>query len=118
MPPARGIIAANSPYDSAPAIVSAPARAHAIKSQLALPSWRPMSAETMKIPDPIMTPTTTITESNKPRPRANVAGEELASEVDLVRDDLPVEVVPREDVVGLQSRKKGAEGRKFVYYIQ
>jgi hypothetical protein len=59
-----------------------------------------MSAETMKIPDPIMTPTTTITESNKPRPRANVAGEELAAEVALVRDDLTVVQHPCREVLG------------------
>ena len=43
-----------------------------------------MSAETMKMPDPIMTPTTTITESNKPRPRAKVSGEGEAREGDCV----------------------------------
>jgi hypothetical protein len=30
-----------------------------------------MSAETMKMPDPIIEPTTTIVESNRPRPRLN-----------------------------------------------
>ena len=30
-----------------------------------------MSAETMKMPEPIMDPTTTIVESNRPSPRVN-----------------------------------------------
>jgi hypothetical protein len=33
--------------------------------------FRAMSAETMKMPDPIIEPTTTIVESYKPRPRWN-----------------------------------------------
>ncbi len=36
-------------------------------SQPALPSCRDISAETMKIPDPIMDPATIIVESNSPR---------------------------------------------------
>src|SRR5271156_4652831 len=72
MPPARGIMAASSPYESAPAMVSTPVKIQATSSQPALPICRDMSAETMKIPEPIITPTTTITESKRPRPRANV----------------------------------------------
>jgi len=30
-----------------------------------------MSAETMKMPEPIIEPTTIVVESNKPRPRTN-----------------------------------------------
>ena len=45
-----------------------------------------MSAETMKMPEPIIEPTTTIVESNSPRPRLNsvssaVAAGDAASDV-------------------------------------
>src|ERR1700691_1636732 len=53
-------------------MVSTPVKSHATNSHPALPIWRDMSAETMKIPEPIITPTTTITESNRPRPRVKV----------------------------------------------
>src|SRR5271156_94131 len=53
-------------------MVRAPVKSQATSSHPALPIWRDMSAETMKIPEPIMTPTTTITESKRPRPRVNV----------------------------------------------
>src|SRR5882757_2786102 len=71
MPPASGIIADNSPNESAPAMVSAPATAHATSSQPGLPMLRAISAETMKIPEPIMTPATIMVESNNPNPREN-----------------------------------------------
>src|ERR1035441_7842323 len=57
MPPACGIMAASSPYVSAPLTVSSPVSAHAANNQLALPIWRDISAGTIKMPDPIMTPT-------------------------------------------------------------
>src|SRR5580693_6434448 len=53
-------------------MVRTPVKIQATSSQPALPIWRDMSAETIKIPEPIITPTTTITESKRPRPRANV----------------------------------------------
>src|ERR1700679_2959085 len=53
-------------------MVSTPVKSQATRSHPALPIWRDMSAETMKIPEPIITPTTTITESNRPRPRVKV----------------------------------------------
>src|ERR1700683_1221009 len=53
-------------------MVSKPVNSQATRSHPALPISRDMSAETMKIPEPIITPTTTITESNRPRPRAKV----------------------------------------------
>src|SRR5277367_6533078 len=56
-------------------MVRTPVKNHATSSQPALPIWRDMSAETIKIPEPIITPTTTITESKRPRPRANVGSE-------------------------------------------
>src|SRR5580658_2124811 len=56
-------------------MVSTPVKNHATSNQPALPIWRDMSAETMKIPEPIITPTTTITESKRPRPRAKVGSD-------------------------------------------
>src|ERR1700691_5246014 len=53
-------------------MVSTPVKSQATRSHPALPIWRDMSAETMKIPEPIITPTTTITESNRPSPGAKV----------------------------------------------
>ena len=44
-------------------MVSAPATSQATSSQPALPTLRAMSAETMKMPEPIIDPTTTIVES-------------------------------------------------------
>ena len=38
-----------------------------------------MSAETMKIPEPIIEPTTTIVASNSPRPRLNSVSSIVAS---------------------------------------
>src|ERR1700691_3984285 len=35
------------------------------------PVLRPISAETMKMPEPIMEPTTMVVESNRPKPRTN-----------------------------------------------
>ena len=46
--------------------------AHTASSQPAPPTWRAMSAETMKMPDPIIDPATSIVESNSPSPRTNV----------------------------------------------
>src|ERR1700737_4671372 len=62
-PPARGYIAASSPYASAPRIVTIPATIHAISSQKGEPTVRLMSAETMKIPDPIIEPATSMVAS-------------------------------------------------------
>jgi hypothetical protein len=44
---------------------------HAISIQPGLPMRRDMSAETMKIPEPIITEITTSVESNRPRPCTN-----------------------------------------------
>ena len=40
-------------------------------SQPAEPTWRAMSAETMKIPEPIIDPATSIVESRSPSSRAD-----------------------------------------------
>src|SRR5216110_1342485 len=62
-PPARGYIAASSPYESAPKIVITPVAIHAISSQKGELTVREISAETMKMPDPIIEPATSIVAS-------------------------------------------------------
>ena len=55
-------------------MVRAPVTSQATSSQPGLPIWRDMSAETMKMPEPIMEPATTMVESQSPRRRANSKG--------------------------------------------
>src|ERR1700730_16884110 len=62
-PPARGYIAASSPYASAPNIVTTPDTTHAMSSQKGEFTVREISAETMNIPDPIIEPATSIVAS-------------------------------------------------------
>src|SRR5436190_2061168 len=62
-PPARGYIAASSPYASAPKTVTTPDTTHAIISQNGEPTVREISAETIKMPDPIIEPATSIVAS-------------------------------------------------------
>src|SRR5206468_7228731 len=62
-PPARGYIAASSPYVSAPRIVTTPETTHAMRSQNGELTLREMSAETMKMPEPIIDPATSIVAS-------------------------------------------------------
>src|SRR4030081_3454681 len=62
-PPARGYIAASSPYASAPKMVTTPETTHAIRSQKGELTVREISADTMKIPDPIMDPATSMVAS-------------------------------------------------------
>src|SRR5919107_3807003 len=76
-PPARGHIAASSAQHSAPVIVSTPARAQAAKSQPGDPTKRDDSAEVMKIPDPIIDPTTIMVASSRLRPRTSFVGDSL-----------------------------------------
>src|SRR4029079_17735285 len=71
-PPARGIIVASSEQHSAPVIVSKPASAHASKSQPGAPLNRDDSAETMKMPDPIIEPMTIIVASSGPSARTRL----------------------------------------------
>src|ERR1700677_1550051 len=68
-PPACGIMAASSPYDSAAVIVSTPAIIQESSSQPELPSCRDISADTMKIAEPIIPPATIMVLSNRPSPR-------------------------------------------------
>src|ERR671939_432200 len=76
-PPARGHIAASSAQQSAPVIVRTPARAQAAITQPGEPTNRDDSAETIKIPDPIIEPTTITVASSRLRPRTSFAGASL-----------------------------------------
>src|ERR1051326_783415 len=62
-PPARGNIAASSPYESAPSRVITPGMTQASSRKNGEPSVRDMLAETMKIPEPIIEPATSIVAS-------------------------------------------------------
>src|SRR5438445_2032149 len=53
--------------------VSAPVISHTTKSHPGEPTCRAMSADTIKIPEPIMDPATIIVESKRPSPRTNLA---------------------------------------------
>jgi hypothetical protein len=64
-------MAASSPYDSAAPTVSRPVMIHTTNSHPGEPTWRAMSAETMKMPEPIIDPATIIVESSSPSPRMN-----------------------------------------------
>src|SRR6476661_4726999 len=78
-PPARGHIAASSAQQSAPVIVSTPAKAHATSNHPGEPTSRDDSAEVMKMPEPIIDPTTIIVASSRLRPRTSRAAELGAS---------------------------------------
>src|SRR5678815_1108898 len=78
-PPARGHIAASSAQHSAPVMVSTPASAQATSSQPGEPTRRDDSADVMKIPDPIIEPTTIIVASSRLRPRTSLAGVTLVT---------------------------------------
>src|SRR4029077_14924644 len=67
-PPAFGIIAASSPYESAAVSVSNPVTMHTTSNHPGDPTWRAMIDDTMKIPEPIIEPATSMVESNKPSP--------------------------------------------------
>jgi hypothetical protein len=55
-------------------IVSTPASAHAASNHPGEPTSRDDSADVMKIPDPIMDPTTIMVASSKLRPRMSLGG--------------------------------------------
>src|SRR5690242_9449533 len=67
-PPARGIIAASSPYVTAAITVISPLITHARSSRPGDPTSRPISAETMKMPEPIIEPMTIVVASYRRRP--------------------------------------------------
>src|SRR5215469_2171591 len=83
---------------------------HAASRPPVEPDLRAMSAETMKMPEPIIEPTTMVVESKRPRPRTNpedsapagrvVARLELASDTGL----LPLQLAPRVEVEAATSR--------------
>src|SRR5678816_2795994 len=62
-PPALGYIAASSPYARAPSKVITPVTTHAMSSRQGEGSDLAMSAETMKIPEPIIDPATSMVAS-------------------------------------------------------
>src|SRR2546421_13015875 len=68
-PPARGIMVGSSEQQSAPVMVNKPATPQASTSQPGAPLNRDVSAEVMKIPDPIIEPITIIVASTGPSPR-------------------------------------------------
>src|SRR4026207_36232 len=65
-------MAASSAQHSAPEIVISPAIAQARTNQPGEPTKRNDSAETMKIPDPIIDPTTIIVASSNPSARGRL----------------------------------------------
>src|SRR5215213_4988162 len=73
-PPARGHIAASSAQHSAPVIVRTPASAQAASNQPGDPTSRDDSADVIKIPEPIIEPTTIIVASSRLKPRTSLAG--------------------------------------------
>src|SRR6266571_1332979 len=52
-------------------MVSAPVTSHTNSSQPGAPTCRVISAETMKMPEPIIDPATIMVESSRPRPWTN-----------------------------------------------
>jgi len=95
-PPARGYIAASSPYESAPKIVITPVTIHAISSQKGEFTVREMSAETMKMPEPIIEPATSIV--------ASVSVSALTNSRDDVAVAAPVSVVAVKALLGRFTR--------------
>ena len=67
-------MAANSAQQSAPVIVSTPASAQATSNQPGEPTKRDDSAEVIKIPDPIIEPTTIMVASSRLRPLMSFGG--------------------------------------------
>src|SRR5207247_10310449 len=92
-PPALGIIAASSPYDSAPTTVRMPVMTQATSSQPGLPLSRAICADTMKMPEPIIEPTTTMVESYRPSPRLNSVSSSVAA-VELAIGDSCITILP------------------------
>src|SRR5215470_6000645 len=76
-PPARGHIAASSAQQRAPVMVSTPASAQAASSQPGDPTSREDSADVMKMPEPIIEPTTIVVASSRLRPRRRFEGASL-----------------------------------------
>src|SRR6185369_10037550 len=64
-------MAASSAHESAPVMVRTPARAQAASSQPGEATKRADSAETRKMPEPIIEPTTIMVASSRLRPRTS-----------------------------------------------
>jgi len=71
-PPARGIMAASSAQHKAPVMVITPASAHATSNHPGEPINRELSADVMKMPDPIIEPITIMVPSTRVRPRTSL----------------------------------------------
>jgi hypothetical protein len=71
---------ASCPNESAANTVSAPVMTHVASSQPAEPVCATMSAATMKMPEPIIDPATSIVPSQRPSSRERVGPEDFASE--------------------------------------
>jgi hypothetical protein len=75
-------------------MVRSPASAHATKSHPGAPTSRVDSADVMKMPDPIIEPTTIIVASSSPSPRSKCSGcrsaSRLAGESSLISTDIGV----------------------------
>src|SRR6478672_13630933 len=80
-PPARGYMAASSPYESAPSIVMTPAASQASINQRGELTVREISAETMNMPDPIIEPATSIVASVNERALTKPPADAAASPV-------------------------------------
>src|SRR5688572_22740988 len=78
-PPARGHMAASSAQQSAPVIVSKPASPQAASNHPGDPTRRADSAEVMKMPEPIIDPTTIIVASSSENPRTSFGDECLGA---------------------------------------
>src|SRR5258706_6375333 len=65
-------MAASSAQHSAPVMVISPAIAHAASSQPGAPTSRDDSADTIKMPDPIIEPMTIMVASSNPSPRVRL----------------------------------------------
>jgi len=83
-PPARGYIAASSPYARAPKMVTTPETTQAIRSQNGEFTVREISAETMNIPEPIIEPATSIVASVSVKALTNSRDAGGVSAVDVV----------------------------------
>ena len=103
-PPARGNMAASSPQVRAPKQVMTPVSSQAMSSQPGEPTDRPMSAETMKIPDPIIAPATSMVASVRVMALMNpVCGGADDSSVGAVTFDIQIPVE-----AGKSARRGGA----------
>src|SRR5262249_44832095 len=106
--------------ESAAAMVRQPVRIQVSSKPPAEPVWRAMSAATMKMPEPIMEPTTIIVPSNKPMAFTNSCSLLPACvEIALVASAIPVRAsVVSRGLRGFQSLDKFPRARRRVFRQQ